>query len=1150
MSSRVVVPKVNMQLFRPIIKKEKKTVAEKSGFAPKTLVFKKVLDNIDQDRIKGIALEETALFGGFVEVNIAEDPTSDLFDRFLPNDHMELFYDDTNTDTSSPLGNIPLTSFNLSSTDDKLLEGEPKFSGATWKGEIETAPSVVTTKINAWDYLRLLQYYNIPRGEGKTTRVHYIEARDVEDERKYVVENTEVKYRNDFLDYVDHAVEVFIGTGVASEVTVYGATVPTEVGVRFVDVGKFKEKDTNFPSTKLYYNGFGSHCTEAITRDFKDKFQKLPGWDVGDDSSLKNAIDNIEKAIDGIGNDEIRILRLLDGEFGIAASLDDNEAITADMRVYMKVDIVVIDRLALIKLILNSLTIDHGLNLWFTPVFKPDPDLVKFMLERDAELFSDSEGNRLTNTKLVYCKVQQGNNPLNCTRWFNFNMDTYAFNELLANNLYKSTMANIKRLEEEDIIDKFSKPDLLSLIFASSNFPQKPPPPIDGLGNWQSIFKPFVFKDQNQIESHKTMIENILGMFDITLQAGKELSTLNRFRTEEIGKASAAFSIVIHRSLRKDDKIVSAVQNIPASYARADIYTGSKFKMHSYDSLPITRIIQIIMSTSAGMPHTNDPQTNTQEGKIDSYAIFAANRIVIRPKVKFGTWISKGKYKLYSSMTKLMKLKGNDEVRAAMFVIIEVGRKSLVSPDKTDFEIDLSHVHDFSIKKGSSINHHFNLSIGDHLPSYRMVLDNLEDSTTVSEVAHYLAHNGIFLEYRENGVTPIGISPPEFVTLTLTDMTQNDNYSAWRNRVVPNYNTTGESESEPPINPHDAYISNATLNGGDIGADKLRIGNWTVRKTLDIDRDVVISDFSESLVGLISYVDIEDIRREMKNLLKVDYKDIVNSDQHLFDNIYIRTPMKIEVKNNVRGKKAIFIRGVSGSGRRTLNQTSLKKYLTSQLEELEKITNEDMKWLFPYAGFKINTSGNLYPVEFSEVNADFPTGFVRNMLVVAHFDLLMKGVRYILWSIQKSRMFAHAYMPIEYQKYVRRSGGLGLTLPIYLTQRVEPGSSILFVNNERSTLSKSLNVSKYKITGLDNSEDYYPLIRTVNRGKDDRKATRTLVWYVSKKVTYIGADVGAMMRIELTEGSLDWTLFFNEKNLLTQISEHYLMNGIRNTSVY
>ena len=88
---------------------------------------------------------------------------------------------------------------------------------------------------------------------------------------------------------------------------------------------------------------------------------------------------------------------------------------------------------------------------------------------------------------------------------------------------------------------------------------------------------------------------------------------------------------------------------------------------------------------------------------------------------------------------------------------------------------------------------------------------------------------------------------------------------------------------------------------------------------------------------------------------------------------------------------------------------------------------------------------------------------------------------------------------------------------------------------------------------------HIPLVNTITRGTDiikdeDGKFTkeittqgipREMTWYVSKKVTYLGAD-GAMMRVEMTEGSLDWTLFYNEKNLLTQVSEHYMLNGLRN----
>jgi hypothetical protein len=51
---------------------------------------------------------------------------------------------------------------------------------------------------------------------------------------------------------------------------------------------------------------------------------------------------------------------------------------------------------------------------------------------------------------------------------------------------------------------------------------------------------------------------------------------------------------------------------------------------------------------------------------------------------------------------------------------------------------------------------------------------------------------------------------------------------------------------------------------------------------------------------------------------------------------------------------------------------------------------------------------------------------------------------------------------------------------------------------------------------------------------------------VSKKIVYIGEDSGAMMRLLMTEGSFDWTVFYREDTQMTRMSEYFLMNGMGN----
>ena len=56
----------------------------------------------------------------------------------------------------------------------------------------------------------------------------------------------------------------------------------------------------------------------------------------------------------------------------------------------------------------------------------------------------------------------------------------------------------------------------------------------------------------------------------------------------------------------------------------------------------------------------------------------------------------------------------------------------------------------------------------------------------------------------------------------------------------------------------------------------------------------------------------------------------------------------------------------------------------------------------------------------------------------------------------------------------------------------------------------------------------------------------TMIWYVSKKIVYIGQDSGYMMRLNMTEGSFDWTLFYREDTVITRLSEYYLKHGMGN----
>jgi hypothetical protein len=288
------------------------------------------------------------------------------------------------------------------------------------------------------------------------------------------------------------------------------------------------------------------------------------------------------------------------------------------------------------------------------------------------------------------------------------------------------------------------------------------------------------------------------------------------------------------------------------------------------------------------------------------------------------------------------------------------------------------------------------------------------------------------------------------------------------------------------------------------------------------------------------------------------------------ENIQIRAPLKFTfIKTKAKYKDKIFLKPLpidtearTDRGRfaqqrkKTFPSQSLKSYIKEVDTELSKITEIDMAWLFPFGGYYVNRDNK---VKAAAIGSDkvLSATWNKHLFLITYLDLLIKGVRYLLWSMAKARFFAHVYLPMEHKKYAKKSPGQ----LHYATDVVEPGSSVQISYDDKNTLYTSTKkpLVAFPTTGMgtegldekgDEKAPFMPLYRTVNRGVDKKGDIifngRQMTWYVSKKVTYIGADVGAMMRVEMTEGSLDWTLFYNEKNLLTQVSEHYLLNGLGN----
>ena len=1226
---RVVSPKVHVEVFRPThISIVSPDTGEVSGITPDPRGLPNELryirqTHIENRRIKGIQFEETALFGGFIEINIAEDPQSSLFDRFVPNDHVEVFYDDTNIGKES--AGI-LTSVGSSDEYD-FQYSVPKFQGASWKSELKYTPTMVTTQLHAWDYLRLLQYINIPRGEREKERATVIESPPMkEGSNKLYAKTQKLKYQDDFLDYIDQSFNAFVDNH--NKVSIFGQELLTaesnyEGGVikkalKFIKTRKLKKADREKekqPVVTFYNAGVGKHCHNKLrtTKRFRE-FKEIEGWknSFSTASWNNNTIDpsdvavKIDKLLNEMEQHDIFQFRFIDGEF---ERFDGTkEAASYEDAVHYVADIIAISQFALIELLLKKLTIDHGLNQWFTPLVKFDSDFLT-----ELKTVGEVVGKKVS--KLVYIrfrKVHENNNDE--TTILAFNSDTYNIVAKYATDAFKLTIGNIVKTMRGDPSE--AEVDVFSEIIASTDFPQ-PEPSADYNGKYSlaPLVDNMLGDERNSaFRSGEAFYNDLMDRFVTNFQTdstfeGKSTPIFYNALVQRVTR----YASFIQDVLSKDDKIISYVKSVPASYQRADIYTGSKFNTIQYDSLAITRMIQLIASNMAGFPATNNPKTNVtitkgtspEKGRIDSYPIFAANRIIIRPRVFFGEETEDSKssnqyslYNLYPSLAQMAQETSNkDQVTGVCFIVLEIAKKKLKAEGQDpEFIFPMEDIQDFGMIKASTVNHFFNFSIADNFRDFNILNDFSEDED--NEIFYNnITTNGIFLEYREGGLSSVGFSPPEHQHLKLEDLTQSSDYNSWMNRFSANTNIKSANTGEPVFNPRTAYINRQIDAGERVQDDFYIINNYDEwDKQIEIERDEIITNTGRTSIfyviedgsrsgqldhlettirpyhGITGYADISDIKAEYKALeliltsKDVQYVDISNIEQKLLDNIYIRTPLEFVVTTEALKyeNKIIFLQPGEGEGGRQPRVFKEEK-LSTVVEyinfELDKIEKTDMMWLFPISGHKITPSGAMTSPNLEEQTRGFASDVTwrKHLLLLTYLDLLVKGIRYLLWSIAKARFICHVYLPIEYDKYAKNipeNYSLGFDLKAGV---VEPGSSVQITYEPDNTLFRSIDLPlvSFPIKGLKKGQ-HIPLVNSISRGTniiqdEDGKYTkeiatqknRTMTWYVSKKVTYLGAD-GAMMRVEMTEGSLDWTLFYNEKNLLTQVSEHYMLNGLRN----
>ena len=1216
---RVLAPRVHVEVFRPTQEFKytdagnERTVRLNPKYVPTELLYIRTA-NIEDRRIKGIQFEETALFGGFIEINIAEDPQSELFDKFLPNDHVEVFYSDTvkrsGTDEKNFMHNLNVQ------TDYDFTNDIPKFQGASWKSDLKYRPTMVTTQLHAWDYLRIMQYVNIPRGVRKnktlSTRIKTIQD-DPQEVRLKATQQRE-KFGDDMLDFIDGAVDSYIDN--SGTISIYGQN---HLGVEHQSergiVSGLKFSATNAktrsrPMVTLFNAGIGEHCHDAI-RNHKvySKFNEVVIEGTGGPpltwtkkrynrlTSPDKIISAVTQAIDEMHRYDILQFRFLDGKFSRYGGLDKNDKPMFEPLGGYVCDIIAISQFALIELFVKKLTSDHGLNQWFTPIIRIDPEFLQ-----DTEDLGAKIGKKIS--KLIYVRFRKIHDNEEESTLFAFNIDTYPFAAKFSTDAFRLAVGNISRIHDED--PSKSQVDIFSELFLATDFPQQrlgagfvpgvTPNPPDTYSMW-SLSDEISSRSavgNSQIKSQKDLFDDLQERFirnfstDQSFEANSNPDFYRAMMTRVSGYAS-----LIQKVLSKDDKLISYIRGVPASFMRADIYTGSKFNTVQYDSLAITRIIQLIVSSMAGFPATNAPKSNTEKGSIDSYPIFAANRIVIRPKTYFGILDkSKGQspqdrafhYDLYPSLTELFKNKGFEKQgKATCFLFLDVAKKKLKDAGEDnppDFIFPMEDIQDYGMIKASTVNHYFNFSIANSWKDFNLIHDidepEIKDENNI--LYKNVTENGILIKYREAGLLTVGFSPPEHQHLNLDDLTQSSDYKSWAQRFTPNTNIDYSDTSKPIFHPEIAYVNNQKANSLQIYPDNYVINDYDNYASFPVAWATVLwfpdefiegapsfTEVDNNLItyypfhGISSYCDISDLKAEFKALEIImtnpdtTYRDISNVDLELMEQLVIKAPMEFTYDRDAPkyNQKIIFSRPGSGDVvPKVFGEKSLKSTILDINKQLDKINEIDMMWLFPYSGYVINKLGAIVAVNLDEQTSIDDT-WRKHIFLLTYLDLLIKGIRYILWSMAKARFFAHVYIPMEYKKYAQktREGDINKSSDI-----LEPGSSVQIRYNDDNTLFKTIEdpLVAFPIIGLEKGDNaFLPLYRTVSRGTtsagvEDQSIGRNMTWYVSKKVTYIGADVGAMVRVEMTEGSLDWTLFYNEKNLLTQVSEHYLLNGLGN----
>lgn len=1211
---KVVTPKVNAYMYRA----GRLTGLTETKKGVMSLINMRDVGDLrsKQDSIKGLEHEQTALFGGVLDLNIGTDPQNKIFDSMMPDDHIEVFYEDmAKPDTE---GRFPLPqSYGIDTSDTGVPETDPKFSGVVWKEELIEKPSQVTTKVKAWDYHRMMQYMNIPRGVSGSTAVTYINVnpftkrigKDGEIDPPIPLSGTrkmlDISPHNDLLDYIDHVVDIYLKEGNKEHSVFF---FPTKVDAkRGQPSNTFTLQKTKNPLGLQAFTLSGivtNTKNPAIKiKNMHDDYPLMKELKIGEDlrnsltfndTTLEKAIARIEGGVSG--QQQMSITRFMDTSVQVSNGFEKiGDRVESVGPVYRVIgEIVSIDQFALAKLLAAGMTYDYGISEWFTPVPIFGPAYMKAIA---AAIESGSDGVQ-SSSRLTYVRWYAGSrgtsgadvthlHPLSdmssrMRRVAVFNLDSFGnlvdyFSRAININLQAMSISKILGTNVAQSAAFIGGPHFIPIVLAAVEFPQKLSSQSGGIGG---IYRFYAMGTKSRNLHFQDVIEKIAENTNIDLGGGEGESFRNLmvYHLRNI----SSWTSVMTEAFRLDDKLISFMTNIPSAYMRADIYTGSRFKTYAYDSLSIIRVLQILTSTMKGYPATNNPVHSGNQAvpegasekivKVNHYPIFLANRIVVTSKT---FWVPFNKVKESDDPDVLLEYTGTTSVSASfdakagsqtgrLFIVLEVDFKRQVYDEaKVEFKIPLGDINDLSVVKGASQSHHITLSFGEHARFLRGLTDDNNLMLPISKLS---------LAYNMGGKLRRSVAPAEFSPLTLTDMTQNDTYDPLIARSVMNGNILVRDGAGgfPVYHPGIAYTQLTPRPG----ADKFNLGSfvisdWKTRTSSKVVGGTIRdaerfgdNQYTKGLVSVENYVDFTDIINELKLLRRfadpttvtAAYIDIEQSDKALFDNIVLLTPYVL--KKVVDGDGNISFRMVPPEDSKTI---SLTEFLQSDvISEFIKIEPAEMAWLTPIRGHWLGydsgewvfpSSGpvagkaNAIEVEYESDKDEGPFDDFRQMyLVIAYLDLLIKGLRYMMWTISKSRFLGHVYLPINY------SGYIGAASP---GDNMSPGSSILFYMEDDNVRSKTISTGLiHELFGRSDTEviiqgqDQHQLQSVRVLDPEGETTNKTLIWYVSKKIVYIGEDSGAMMRLNMTEGSFDWTIFYREDTQMTRMSEFFLMNGM------